>query len=57
VECEPDGLGGSRVQAQLGAAKGDTRTNEVGEVRKLDANQVRDLDPAPFVADEQVLIG
>src|SRR5260370_1427951 len=39
------------------AGHGDTRANEIGEMRELGANQVRDLDPIPFVADEQVLIG
>src|SRR6266478_1651454 len=57
VESEPDGLRGSRVQAKLRAVHGDTRANEIGEVRELGANQVRDLHPIPFVADEQVLIG
>jgi hypothetical protein len=49
VEHEPNGLRGSRLQAQLGAADGNTRTNEVGEVRELGANQILDLDPIPFV--------
>ncbi len=57
VEREPDGLRGSRLQAQLGAVHDDTRTNEVGEGRELGVNQVLDLDPFPFVPDEQVLIG
>jgi hypothetical protein len=35
----------------------DTRTNEVGEGRELGLNQVLDLNPLPFVPDEQVLIG
>jgi len=26
-------------------------------MRELSAGQVRDLDPIPFIADEQVLIG
>jgi hypothetical protein len=29
----------------------------VGEMRELSVNQVRDLDPVPLAADEQVLIG
>ena len=57
MEREPDRLRGSRAQVQLGAVQGDTRTDEVGEVRELGTNQVRDLDPIPFVSDEQVLIG
>src|SRR6266849_7662716 len=57
VEREPAGLRGGRLQAQLRAVHGDTRTNEVGEERELGTNQVLDLDPIPFVADEQVLIG
>src|SRR4029077_9313408 len=36
---------------------GDTRINKIGEVRELSANQVFDVDPIPFIADEQVLIG
>src|SRR5260370_702889 len=34
VECEADGLGRSRRQAQLGTVHGDTRTNETREGRK-----------------------
>ena len=47
----------ANLEAQLGALHGDTRTDEVGEMRKLGANQVCHIDPLPFVADEQVLIG
>src|SRR5262249_24304335 len=57
VKREPDGLRRGRLQAQLGAMHGDTRTNEVREMRELGVDQVLDLDPVPFVADEQVLIG
>src|SRR5260370_12465854 len=35
----------------------DARTDEVGEVRELGTNQVRNLDRIPFVADKQILIG
>ena len=56
MEREPDRLSGRRVQAQLGAMHGDARANEAGEVRELGANQVLDLDPVPFVANQQVLI-
>src|SRR6266478_10179849 len=56
VQRKPDRLRGSRIEAQLGAMDGDTRTNEVGKVRELGVDQVRDLDPIPFVADEQVLV-
>jgi hypothetical protein len=38
VDGEADGLRGRRVQAQLRALRGDTRPNEVGEVRELGAN-------------------
>jgi hypothetical protein len=48
---------GSRLQAQLRAARGDTRTNEVNEECELSANQVLYLDPMPFTFDEEVLIG
>src|SRR5258708_28441897 len=35
VEREPDRLRGSRIEVQLGAVRGDTRTNEVGKMREL----------------------
>jgi hypothetical protein len=54
VECEPDGLRGSRIQTQLGAVHDNTRANEIGEGRELGANQVLDLDPMPCIADEEV---
>jgi hypothetical protein len=57
VQREPDGLGGGRIQTQLGPAHDDTRTNEIGKGGYLGANQVLDLDPVPCVADEEVLIG
>ena len=38
VERKPDGLRGSRPQAQLGAMHGDARTNKVGEMRELGVN-------------------
>jgi hypothetical protein len=38
MECEPDCLRGSWHHAQLWAIRGDTRTNEVGEVSELRAN-------------------
>jgi hypothetical protein len=57
VKREPDGLCGSRFQVEPGAVDDDARTNEVGEVRELGAHQVLDIDPVPFVADKQVLIG
>jgi hypothetical protein len=57
VECEPDGLRGSRMQTRLGATHGDTRANKIGEARELGANQVLDLDPMPFILDEEILIG
>src|SRR5215470_3604121 len=57
VERDPDGLGGGRVQAKLGAMHGDTRTNEVGEMRELSVNQVLDINSLPLVPDHQVLIG
>jgi len=31
VECEPDGLRGSRLQAQLGALHGDARTERLAQ--------------------------
>src|SRR5499427_395675 len=37
--------------------QGDTRTNEAREMRELGAHQILDLNPFPFVPDEQVLIG
>ena len=40
VEREPDGLRGSRREAQLGPIDADARTNEIGEVRELGTNQV-----------------
>src|SRR6267378_1074361 len=43
MKREPDRLRGSRVQAQLGAVHGDTGANEIGEMRELRANQVRNL--------------
>jgi hypothetical protein len=57
MEREPDGLCGSRVQAQLGTLHGDTKTNEVGKKRELGAGQIPDFDPMPFAPDEQVLMG
>ena len=57
VECEPDGLRGSRRQAQLGVVHGDTRTSKAGEVRELSVNKVLDLDAVPVAPDEQVLTG
>jgi hypothetical protein len=45
MECQSDGLRCSRLQAQFGALRGDTGTNEIGEVRELGANQVLGLDP------------
>src|SRR5713101_5057362 len=41
----------------MGPCTAIRRTNQVGEVRELGAGQVRDLDPIPFIAHEQVLIG
>jgi hypothetical protein len=49
VEHKPNGLRGSRPQANLGAVHGNTKTNEIGEGRKVRANQVVDLDAIPFV--------
>src|SRR5258708_10293912 len=57
VECMPDGLRGSRVQAQPGTLYDDTGTNKIREVRELGANKVLDVDSMPFVSDEQILIG
>jgi hypothetical protein len=57
VEYESDRLRASRLQPQLGAVHGDTRTNEVGEERELSTNEVLDFDPIPCIADQQVLIG
>jgi hypothetical protein len=36
---------------------GNAKANEIGERRKLLANQVVDLDAIPFLSDEQVVIG
>ena len=52
VQRKPDGLRGSRLQTQLGAAQGDTGINEVGKMRELGANQICYIDPVPFVPDE-----
>src|SRR5260221_12847502 len=49
VECEPNRLRGCRIQTQLGAARDDTRTNDIGEGRELGASQVRNLDPIAFM--------
>jgi hypothetical protein len=57
VERKPDGLRGSRIEAQPGAVQGNTRTDKIGKMRELGANQVFDLDPVPFIPDEQVLVG
>ena len=57
VECKPDGLCRSWVQAQLRTLHGNTRTNEIGEMRELGTHQIRYLHPLPFIPDEQVLIG
>ena len=57
MEREPDRLRGCRSQPQLGALDRDTRPNEVGEVRELSVDQIMDVDPIPFIADEEVLIG
>ncbi len=57
VEREPDGLRGSGLQAQPGTMHCNARANEVGEMRELGAGEVRDLDPIPLIAHEQVLIG
>jgi len=57
VKREPDGLRGSRLQAQLWAAYGDTRINEIAEMRELGAGEILDVHTLPFAPDEQVLIG
>ncbi len=57
MEYKPNGLRGSRLQANLGAVHGNTRTNAIVEWRELSANQVVDLDAIPFVSDEQVVVG
>jgi hypothetical protein len=57
VKGEPDGLRGRRFQAQPGATNSDTKVDEVGEKRELGANQVLDIDPFPFIPNEQVLTG
>jgi hypothetical protein len=57
MQREPDRLRRSRIQTQLGAEHDDTRTNKIGEGRKLGASQIIDLDPTPCVPDEEVLIG
>jgi len=53
VEREPDGLRGSCVQTQFGAAHHDTRTKKIGEGRDLGANQALYLDTMPFTFDER----
>src|SRR5262249_42777172 len=55
VDREPDGLCGSRLQAQLGAMYGDARTNEAGEWCELSANQVLDANSLPVVPNKEVL--
>src|SRR5215475_3442526 len=57
VQGEPDGLRRICSEAQFGATNVDTRTNEVGEIRELTANQVIDVNSPPLVPDEQVLVG
>src|SRR5215467_4081791 len=44
-------------QTQLWAIQDDTRTNEIGEMRKLSADEVLDLDSSPLVPNEEFLIG
>jgi hypothetical protein len=57
VKGEPDGLRGRRFQTQPGAAQSDTRVKETREERELSASQVLDIDPFPFVPNEQILTG
>src|SRR5260370_946899 len=57
VECEPNRLRGSGLQAQLGAVHEDPRANEICEMRELGAGQVLDLYTAPHTPYQQVLIG
>src|SRR5260370_42139138 len=57
VECEPNRLRGSGLQAQLGAVHEDPRANEICEMRELGAGQVLDLYTAPLTPYQQVLIG
>jgi len=57
VDREPDGLRGGRLQDELGATHGNTRTDKVREGRELSMNQVFDINSLPLVPNEQVLIG
>jgi hypothetical protein len=57
VERQPDGLGGSRLHAQLGAIHDDPRANKICEMRDLGARQVLDVYAAPITPHQQVLIG
>jgi hypothetical protein len=57
MDHKSDGLRGSRLQAQFGAVHGNAKTDQVGQMRQLGADQILDLDPIPFVPDEQVLTG
>src|SRR5215831_11335260 len=57
VHREPDGLRGSRLQAQFGAINDDTCTDNICEMRKLGADQVLDIHSSPFIPNEQLLAG
>jgi hypothetical protein len=57
VEREPDRLRGRRSQSQLGALDRNTRPNEAGKMCELGVDLIIDVDPIPFIADEEVLIG
>jgi hypothetical protein len=57
MEREADRLCTSSFQAQLRAVHSDPRPYKVRKMRELGADQLINIDPLPFITDQQVLIG
>jgi hypothetical protein len=57
MECETDGLGGSRIQMQFRAAHCDPRAEKIRKVRELSAHQTVSISSPPLTPDQQVLGG
>jgi hypothetical protein len=47
MQCETDGLGGGRIQAQPWAIDRDSRPDKICKMRKLGAHQFFDIDTLP----------
>src|SRR5260370_2530272 len=57
MQCQTDGLGGGRIQAQPWAVDRDSRPDKICKMCELGAHQLLDIDSLPPVLDQQVLIG